>query len=828
MHKKFIAGAMSALLLLNPLSAVAVSTTTSTQISGTSSAENASNVADESETSESTTNETTASTQTTETTSDEVQSSIEPSTASESTESSTIEAEKTASSSEETTDSSGVEATASTKVVGAFNPGEGKVIDSSNLDYFRQNIAKTYPLGIGTRFTAFAGDTIYFTNQYSGINFDGTYAANIMDITHDGVNYYKHSTDYPDSNSWNYPFSYLDTDGSQNPLVFVANTYQGSKVNQALTATNNFQDQQSFLFEGSPGPIDTLDYEIKSGVAENRTPVQGKVGDVVDFRENLGTLDANNLFSGETYFEESKKQLNTVSQYYKSFTETNAAVGNSSIDASIKAAVYGTADGWIDEIQVEVPLLKGSTTNGIALFNLSSKVLGSDKSRNALRIKLDNVYKDTPKDQLPFVIFNWNGWTESEWSDNNIRITFVDGDNNVLDKDSEFYKKMGTHIIHNFPDLTGELTLGQNNADFPFAGTVLVPNGSINLNRSNDQTQDAYWGSLIAGNNITLQLPISKEKAFGSVFDADNLPDLDDMSLKLSFTEDQVTVDNNQVDNNLNILGTGSNFTVSFTKEGASETDDPLKVHWDGDTDKKDDNKLSGINLKEDTPFTIDTTGWAPGTYKIIGRVTHWTDSKGNSVEKLEEDAPFAEFTLIVPKPAEILSLDEVPDLKFDDFTLGESGVGATSNLKDFTVTNAKTFDGNSTGALTISDSRNNNTGGNWSLEVSLTPFSLVGADETVNDIDAQLTLNVQQEKTAKNSSIVTSSEAGSESVFLLHKGGNEQSATENFRVLTDVDGELSSSLQLKKPATSLGTYHSTVTWTLGDLPRSDELTTNE
>ena len=160
-----------------------------------------------------------------------------------------------------------------------------------------------------------------------------------------------------------------------------------------------------------------------------------------------------------------------------------------------------------------------------------------------------------------------------------------------------------------------------------------------------------------------------------------------------------------------------------------------------------------------------------------------------------------------------------MPDLNFGSFTLGNSQAGTTSELKDFNVKNAQTFDGNSTGLLKVTDSRNNSRGGNWSLNVSMTPFQS-GAGET---IDAQLNLNIQQDN-QDTTPITVSSKEGTTPAFLLHKGGSEVSATENFRILTTADGDDSSTLQLIDPVTSLGTYHSTVTWTLGDLPKSDEV----
>ena len=812
MHRKIVTGAMTALLLLNPLSAVAVSTTTSTQTGEVASNESTSNAVDESGTSESNTSETTSSTSTSETATSESQDD----TAADHT------ATTDSSNTEETATSSDEEKTAKT----ATNPkipdydGSGTQVNVNDVAYFSQNLAQKYPLGIGTQFTAFAGNTIYFTGQNNRPNYDGTYSANTMNFDYWNANYYMHSDQYPNPSDWRYPFSYTYTDTNATeqtaPLSLIGNTYapdsDGKKV---LTSVQNFQDNQGFLFEGDSDEIAATTDDQNSHPAIDRTPVQNKVGDIPDFRDNLGVNESGALYSGAEYFSRSQGQLKTVSQFYQSFNADLPVVGNSSIDPTIEAAKYVQKEGWINEIQVEVPLIAGSSTNGLAIFDLSSQTLGGIRSNNAMRIQLDNVTADTPKADLPYIIFNWNDWTSLQWTFDKGNMTFVDGNGNSLGAD--FYKKMGSHIIHNFPSVSSgsTLDLGIGNVDYPFDGTMIVPNGSISLNSSNQSTQ-SFWGSLIAGENITLQMTITKEKAFGSVFDTENLPDFDEMLLKLAFDKEEVTAENNTAANSLKVYGSGSDFTVAFSKE-----DKPVSVTAKTDTDDKADDQISGINLREDTAFTVDTTGWAPGKYEIIGRITSWKDSNGNLVENTDQDKPVAKFTIIVPEAPAILSLDAVPDLNFGSFTLGKSQAGTTSELKDFNVKNAQTFDGNSTGLLKVTDSRNNSRGGNWSLNVAMTPFQSGAASET---IDAQLNLNIQQDNQDTITSITVSSKEGTTPAFLLHKGGSEVSATENFRILTTADGKNSSTLQLIDPVTRLGTYHSTVTWTLGDLPKSDEV----
>lgn len=809
MHKKIVTGAFTALLLLQPLSVAAVGTETATQASETANTEQ--------KNSETTTAESASATEASATSSESVSSEEQPASTSASTSEGLTE-----SSSSSTTSSSAAEKAPKA----ATNPhipsydGSGTPVDVTSVDYFQQNLVQKYPLGIGTQFTAFAGNNLNFTGQYSGINFDGTYAGSNMNFAFDGVNYFKHSDEYPTVDDWNYPFYYKYSDDStekSNPLTLIGNRYAGDgnlrAAQMVLTAKSNFQDQQSFLFENMNQAIPATSYDPNGNTAEERLPVQSNVGDVSDFPINLGVTDTNTLYSGTEYFSRSQEQLNTVSRYYKSFTDTIPAVGNSSIDPMIKEATYKD-----NEIDVEVPLIKSDNTkNGVAIFNLSRDVLGAYNS-SVIKIKLDNVKASMEKKYLPFIIFNWNGWNESNWSSGTQNMIFVDGDGNEI-TDSNFFKKMGSHIIHNFPDVTGTLSLGKSASTNPFAGTVLVPKGSITLDNSSN-TQDAFWGSLIAGRDITLKLPISKEKAFGSVFDADNLPSFDDMLLKLTFAQDTVTAQENQGANSLMIYGSSSDFAVTFTQKDAGADTPKLKVHSEKDTDGQDDEVLTGLALKEKTPFTVDTTGWEPGTYTIIGTITDWKD-KGQG--DTNQAYLVAQFTIIVPEPESILSLDAVPDLNFGSFPLGASGEQSElHNLSTFQVKSAQTFDGNEEGLITVTDTRNHNAGGNWSLKVAMTPFSRVGQND---NIDAQLTLNIQQENQSGIKPLTIQSESGAKPAFLLHEGGHEQSATEIFHVLTTAEGDQSSNLLLKDPVTNLGTYHSVLTWTLGDLPKSDELT---
>lgn len=813
MHKKIVTGAFTALLLLQPLSVAAVGTETATQASETANTEQ--------KTSETTTAESASATEASATSSESVSSEEQPA----STSASTSEG-LAASSSSSTTSSS----TSEKAPKAATNPhipsydGSGTPVDVTSVDYFGQNLVQKYPLGIGTQFTAFAGNTISFTGQNNRPNYDGTYGANKMNFDYWNADYYMHSDQYPNPSDWRYPFSYNYTDdtGTEQtaPLSLIGNSYgnDGDYGKMALTSANNFEDKQSFLFESMSELIPATSTDA-AHPAEERTPVQNKVGDIADFRNNLGVQTDGTLYSATDYFNRSKTQLQTVSQFYQSFTSQIPVMGNSSIDPTIEAAKYVVQEGWINEIQVEVPLLKDSAQNGVAIFDLSSEVLGGIRSNNAMRIQLDNVTKDTPKSKLPFIIFNWNDWTSLQWTFDKGNMTFVDSEGNSLGAD--FYKKMGSHIIHNFPSVASgsTLDLGIGNVEYPFAGTMLVPKGSISLNSSN-QLVESFWGSLIAGENITLQMTISKEKAFGSVFDADNLPSFDDMLLKLTFAQDTVTAQENQGANSLTIYGSSSDFAVTFTQKDAGADTPKLKVHSEKDTDGQDDEVLTGLALKEKTPFTVDTTGWEPGTYTIIGTITDWKD-KGQG--DTNQAYLVAQFTIIVPEPESILSLDAVPDLNFGSFPLGASGEQSElHNLSTFQVKSAQTFDGNEEGLITVTDTRNHNAGGNWSLKVAMTPFSRVGQNDNIN---AQLTLNIQQENQSGIKPLTIQSESGAKPAFLLHEGGHEQSATEIFHVLTTAEGDQSSNLLLKDPVTNLGTYHSVLTWTLGDLPKSDELT---
>lgn len=873
MFKKSLTGACSLLLLLNPIAATATTTLASTEdeavVTSETTQESTQEATEETTTSETTVDSTTASSEvTSETTSssESTTSSSESSTSSNVSETTvttdssvTTESSQTAESTTESTTESTSETTTESSTndttekstressaekdskateVDDSNPhlaekydptiSSGSQVDVGSVDYFRNSVVDKYPLGIGTHFTAFAGRTIYFTGQRSPApNYDGTYAADSLDLNFDSATYYRTTAEDPDPTSWRYPFSYTYTADNATktaPLGLIGRTYgeNNTQAKMSLTALKNFEAEQGFLFEGAPVTIPATTYDANdTKSAEARTPVQNKVGDILDFRDNLGVQSNNELYDAATYFSRSKTQLQTVSNFYKSFTDEIPAVGNSSVDPTIKPAKYVKLANDVSELQVEVPVIAGSKENAVAMFDLSKKALGvSDFSwNNSIKIQLDNVDRNNySKETLPFIIFNWNDWTELRWSFDYGNMTFVDEKGQEFP--SDFYKTMGSHIIHNFPNVTNTLSLGIGKVDFPFAGTMLVPNGSISLENSNSLVE-SFWGSLIAGVDITLKLPISKEKAFGSIFDAENLPDFSDMLLKLTFTDDTVTARDNLAKNKLKIYGSGSNFTVDFTRKDNDDTtaDPPVKVAVDGDQGavKANGTQLTGVDLQKDTSFIIDTTDWEPGTYTIIGEITYW-DGRSDGSEG-NPTITKAEFTIIVPG---ILSLDAVPNLNFGTFTLGAVGKGSVKSLLNFDVKNDSSSGKNSDGLIQVTDSRNDGEGGNWSLNVKMTPFA---KDNTSDSVDAILNLQVKQDVDESPKIVTISSKTDDPAAFLLHANNDQETTHETFTVLTGEEND--STLELEDPITDLGTYDSQLTWTLSDLPKSDEISDN-
>lgn len=861
MFKKTLTGACGFLLLLNPLTATAATTLASTEDQTVATSENTQGstqeTAEGTTTSEMTVDSTTASGEGT----SETTSSSEPTTSSSEAVTSSSVSETTTTDSSETTESTseGAESTGETStnesteesttgssneknkksetdssnphLIETYNPttNPGPQVDVGSVDYFRENVVDTYPLGIGTRFTAFAGKNLSFSGDGNNLNYDGTYAAKNINLKHYVVNYYRHSDQYPSSNDWNYPFSYEystdTTSTAKAPLVFIGDTYNttapyqnntynpdgtGDKTEamRALTTVTNFGDQQSFLFETDSGIVEGVKND---SATKNRTTVSGKVGDIQDFRTNLGVNDDASLFTAAEYFDNSRKQLKTVSDFYKSFTANVSAVGNSRIDSTIEPAKYEVKANGINEINVEVPQMpSGSDSeNGVAIFDLSSEVLGEIRENNTMRIKLDNVTAKTEKKDLPFIIFNWNDWKKLNWVYQSGNMIFVDSDDNSLGDD--FYKKMGSHIIHNFPDVASgsTLDLGVGTAESPFAGTILVPNGSIYLDSSNASTE-SFWGSLIAGENIRLSTTITKEKAFGSIFDAENLPDFNETTLKLTFTDDKVTSSENKAQNTLNIYGDQNEYTVEFTRKDQVDPTKELPVNVMADESQGDaSSSLTGLAPQKDIPFTVDTTGWEPGTYTITGTVT---DKNGQSTT--------AEFTIVVQG---ILSLDAVPNLNFGTFKLGTIGNGSINHIQNFKVETGNSSEANQDGLIKITDSRNGGEGGNWSLNVTMTPFSREGEDDSVNAI---LNLNVQQDiDQAKIISLKIKSDELQTGDRLNHLGNDQETTNETFNILTDEEN--SSTLEIADSITNLGTYQSTLTWTLSDLPKSDEISDN-
>ncbi|WP_204122324.1 WxL domain-containing protein [Lacticaseibacillus mingshuiensis] len=155
------------------------------------------------------------------------------------------------------------------------------------------------------------------------------------------------------------------------------------------------------------------------------------------------------------------------------------------------------------------------------------------------------------------------------------------------------------------------------------------------------------------------------------------------------------------------------------------------------------------------------------------------------------------------------LSLDAVPDLKFENVSIADlvkKDVDAKLTLGT-DITDKGTFDGNDTGQIAVSDYRGTNTG--WNLSASLGTFadltvtnlSLEGAVDTANIVAGEFADKPLTPGSGATSVINAPIEKGAGDTILQLSGGT---------------------LALPKdPSAKKGLHQATITWTLSQEPET-------
>lgn len=698
--------------------------------------------------------------------------------------------------------------------------GANTIIDPTNSSLFEKQVLPNYPLGVATPFTAFAAGNLTFGNTDS--SFDGTYGGKEIGIQGAGDKFFQDAA--PDSDE--YPIRYNDQ-----IVTLVGETIQKnlvSSTSSALSAATNFHAgnyQYSYVLN------DTEMYENKT----NQLMADGKsvsLAQLQIFQNNFGS-------ASQDYFTQAKKQLSTVSNYYQALTSKTAIVWNDAVKNAELVPTKDQYDANKNELSLNIALNEENEKAGAVVVNLDYNQYKDYYYH--LKINLtgpksaDSYIGDQANKNLPFIIFNWENWETFSWPDSrSATITYtINGKdaNDISGTDGPFYQKMGGHILHNFPDITGDAVIqGRSGSTDPFVGTIFVPYGNIQFPSSNSET--SFWGGLIAGGNISLDKTITKGKAFGSLFDTGNLPDITELLPGIHFREKikeysagdliQIPVD---------LTGPGIGYAVSY--ELLDLTTNEIVDTWEHKTTLKN----SMGQLVDTAEVSRETNGLKSGRYQLKATIKSWTTQTGH-YEPSTKDTPIFDTMEVDVKGT--LTLDAVPNLAFQSTSRHDLMTNKIGNYRKLTlvpmkeIRSDKTFDGNNTGTLAISDNRMN---GDYRLSLMMDAFEANGKTAINSEIPIVLSLQFTSDRDEDKQPIVPSRDV----IVSSYKGEDSMEETIQFNgktvgkttdIFTDETKEIVNGETRKEtidPASALyigngasidpGTYHATLTWTLTNAP---------
>ncbi|MGX7132560.1 WxL domain-containing protein [Enterococcus songbeiensis] len=744
------------------------------------------------------------------------------------------------------------------------------VNDPTDLTLFQEKLLEKYPLGIATDFTVFAAGGLTFGT--SGKNYDGTFGGKTINMeTKWGGTYFQDAV--PDNDD--YPITYADTlsENNEEKIVNKKVTLLGESVlasNAANTIgvlddSNNFhasgdKHRYYYLIENKLDGVNRLFDQVNAtDTAEQATPV--KLSNIADFKDNFGTLSAT-----ESYFDQAKLQLATVSNYYSNLTSKTVLVKNEAV--TDEAKLVKKDGGWTgaNSLRLDIPLSKDALdTTGTVVVNLDYNEYKNYYHHLTINIELpegedpQNYVTDSGEDSsvanknLPFVIFNWENWKTFEWSDSyGAELTFtINGESAdaVSENDGPFYQTMGSHILHNYPDIPSGTTAsisGRSGSSNPFAGTILVPYGNINFPSSNSGT--SFWGGLISGGDIRLDTTITKAKAFGSFFDSENLPDTTELLNGLKFTEKTVYANIGETPKaTLKVTGPGKAYTIDFKLENLS--DETMIKEWSQTFES-----ILGGALPKNVGFP-ENLSLTKGKYQLTATINSWID-KTTGKEITSSPQIIADSMEIVVQDSGFLTLDAVPNLvfgeKYEEISskdkvkilnsgeLTKKAFGQRTepdsylklSLTDSVISNyeKEAYDGNSKGLIRVTDTRPD---GDYSLKVSLGSFKNMD-DKKIITSDVPVVLEL---------TIINNGGVSPYTNTIRVLGNNYQLGTnEGFNFFGENLTETSRKFAIKNPielsnkeieatvtdnsalyiggsSLEAGTYQATLTWSLSNAP---------
>ncbi|MGM0213394.1 choice-of-anchor A family protein [Enterococcus sp. AZ109] len=348
-----------------------------------------------------------------------------------------------------------------------------RITSESAVSVFDPTTLYSYPLGVGTEFTAFAGGTITIGHQDT-TGFMGADTINSMNT-------------WPDLFSKNLPGGLAVSDtggagtgGKPNPepeknVTLVANTIN-QNLATVLSKSGMFANQKIIVSNGN------IPAEKKSRHTANE--LTSFIENGIDSTQWQATTQAN---------------LTKISTQYQALTQkADVAVSDSAIQAFQETNFNGTSNKQVHQLSIDLSQYT-SNVPPVVVFSLKKQDYTDAYELN---------FKKGSSGVLPYIIFNWqtddsNSW---DWGWNN-SIT-ISGDSSIAE--------LGNRMIHSFPSAK-QVTIQATK----FYGSILAPQGNISVGEAG---VDLIHSSYVAGGNIEMKSELTLSDATANQFDRGGWP----------------------------------------------------------------------------------------------------------------------------------------------------------------------------------------------------------------------------------------------------------------------------------------------------------------
>lgn len=447
---------------------------------------------------------------------------------------------------------------------------------------FPTDTTNNYLLGVGSYFSAFAADDLVI-NPSSITQFEGRYAGKNISVSTDIYN-------WGDTYHWfdlkrfapalvtnrvnDNLFHLLNTEAIIRPGSDPqAPTYIQAVINNLTIPTDQSVDNDSLIWKR------LIEVPTNQESTDMKDRTYQKVGQVDYFKDNANSMaTAYQQQTGETisldptdddasnYFTAAASQINEISKYYQSFTANQEVVANFTpakaepevTDATtpeIGATLSGgdTADPILT-INLPADYQTSYSKKPPLIFaNLSGKPQNITININGLATEMNlNAEEEGQGHEIypafkyaPYIIFNWNGITDTMSFGWGGKFTFNVTDQNGSEVKADEATKaalseaglsenlatgvtnnqvLSSRILHNFPTATtsdGNFLLIQNSdADGNFSGSVLAPNASFKIGNA----QTYFFGNVISGKNVTIENNMKPVRVISGNFNVSELP----------------------------------------------------------------------------------------------------------------------------------------------------------------------------------------------------------------------------------------------------------------------------------------------------------------